>query len=217
MHTLLFYEDPAIAAALAGCAAAAAAAGCDALCVLALAILGALIVFYRDFDGVVRRPDPDSVYSPCNGTIMACSDAEIIVFLSPLDVHTQKAPVKGTIVMRESQPGEFNPAYMLEKSAYNEKVTTVFRSAHTDDLIEVDQIAGQLARRIVGWKKVGDRVEAGATYGLIKLSSQCRVRVPDGYECNVCVGERIVGGDTVLFTRSAAPTAACPPPAPLHS
>lgn len=197
MRTLLFYEDPIVAAVLITIGLVCR----PSLSLVALGILGALIVFYRDEDRTIENPDPTCVYSVCNGKVLRCNDREIIIFLSPLDMHTQKAPASGRIVARETKPGQFNPAFLLEKTEYNERVTTVFESV-SGTRISVDQIAGQLARRIVGWKKVGDKIKAGQTFGMIKLSSQCRVHVPEGYECNVCVGERVIGGRTILFKKN---------------
>lgn len=161
----------------------------------------AWILFYRDEDRAVTNEHADDiVFSACDGTVVACSNTEVIAFLSPIDMHTQKVPMSGTVVSITHKPGEFNPAFLLEKTEFNERTTTVFATKHGN--IAVVQVAGQLARRIVTMVKTGDKVDVGQTYGLIRLGSQVRLRVPLGFKCLTRIGAKINAAETPLFYKA---------------
>ena len=163
-----------------------------------IAVMLAWMLFYRDEDREVTNAHAaDMVFSACDGTVVACSDTEVIAFLSPLDMHSQKIPMSGTIRSITHKPGEFNPAFLLEKTEFNERTTTVIDTPCGE--ITVVQVAGQVARRIVTMVKVGDRVEVGQTFGLIKAGSQARVRVPPGFKCATRVGAKIRAAETPIF------------------
>jgi phosphatidylserine decarboxylase len=123
----------------------------------------------------------------------------VIAFLSPLNMHTQKCPASGTVVSITHKPGEFNPAYILQKTELNERTTTVFATKY--GLVTVIQVAGQLARRIVTMVQPGDDVDVGKTFGLIKAGSQCRVRAPPGFKCLTQLGAKIRAAETPIFIK----------------
>ena len=105
----------------------------------------------------------------------------VAIFMSPLDVHVNRAPFTSRIVAMEHRTGKgrrrgpFAPAYSKE-SEYNERVRTVFESK-SGERIEVMQISGALARTIVPWKGIGDELRRGERYGMIRLGSRVDVRV----------------------------------------
>jgi phosphatidylserine decarboxylase len=111
------------------------------------------------------------------------SDAwRVAVFMSPLDVHVNRAPIAGTITRMEHRTGKglrkgpYLPAYRKE-SAWNERVRSLFQ--REDELIvEVTQISGRLARTIAPWTGEGDVLRRGQRYGMIRLGSRVDVRVP---------------------------------------
>lgn len=115
-------------------------------------------------------------------------------------MHTQKIPMSGVVKSVTHKQGEFNPAFILEKTEFNERTTTVIETKHGDVMIV--QVAGQLARRIVTMVKPGDAVEVGKTFGIIKFSSQCRVRVPVGFRCLTQPGARVTAAETSIFIRA---------------
>jgi phosphatidylserine decarboxylase len=106
----------------------------------------------------------------------------IAVFMSPLDVHVNRAPMASTIERMEHRTGKglkrgpFLAAYKKE-SEYNERVRTVFLS-NDGVRIEVTQISGALARTIIPWQGIGDEMRRGQRYGMIRLGSRVDVRVP---------------------------------------
>lgn len=137
------------------------------------------------------------------------------IFMSPLDVHVNRAPIAGTIIRMEHRTGKgllrgpFVPAYRKE-SAWNERVRTVFVRA--DGLhVESTQISGLLARTIAPWSGEGDEMRRGQRYGMIRLGSRVDVRVPsDLFSPNVIgvnaeqaeypKGEFVQAGSSILFT-----------------
>ena len=171
---------------------------------LCLTLSAFMAFFFRD-------PERDSpvddrmVVSPADGRVVIAarvdqraedSPTQISIFLSPLDVHINRSPMAGEIVGVVYKPGAFHVASREIASVENEqniitvrgeKLTIVFR-----------QIAGVLARRIVLWKKKGDRVTLGERIGLMKFSSRMDVIMPAEVEVLVCKGDRVVGGVTVL-------------------
>ena len=109
----------------------------------------------------------------------------VAIFMSPLDVHVNRAPFASTIIAMEHRTGKsrrrgpFAPAFRKE-SEYNERVRTIFQS-EDGERVEVMQISGALARTIIPWKGIGDTLRRGERYGMIRLGSRVDVRVPAAY------------------------------------
>lgn len=163
-----------------------------------------MVFFFRDPERAC--PDDDSlIISPADGRVVVVSRVEpgsnnsaiqISIFLSPLDVHINRSPIAGEIIDVVYKRGAFHVASRDIASVENEqnivtvrgrKITIVFR-----------QIAGALARRVVLWKRAGDRVAMGERVGLMKFSSRMDVLVPAEVEVLVKEGQRVVGGITLL-------------------
>ncbi len=138
----------------------------------------------------------------------------VAVFMSPLDVHVNRAPEKGVLERLEHRAGKgmkrgpFAPAYKKE-SQYNERVRSVYRLGD-DTLIELTQISGALARTIVPWIGKGTEVRRGQRIGMIRLGSRVDVRVPaHRYTCDLISAESndpafpkgafVQAGSTVMF------------------
>ena len=171
------------------------------LCVLLAAFMA---FFFRDPERTCPVDDR-IVVSPADGRVVMIarvdervndSPTQTSIFLSPLDVHINRSPIAGEIVDVVYKPGAFHIASRDIASIENEqnivtvrgeKLTIVFR-----------QIAGVIARRIVLWKKKGDRVALGERVGLMKFSSRMDVILPAEIEVVVREGDRVVGGVSVL-------------------
>ncbi|MGB2175983.1 MAG: phosphatidylserine decarboxylase [Candidatus Poseidoniaceae archaeon] len=140
----------------------------------------------------------------------------VAIFMSPLDVHVNRAPRSSKIVAMEHRTGKgrrrgpFAPAFKKE-SEYNERVRTVFES-DDGERIEVMQISGALARTIVPWSGIGDTLRRGERYGMIRLGSRVDVRVPTAlYEPQVISaednhpqhpkGQFVKAGSDIIFKR----------------
>jgi len=152
----------------------------------------------------------------------ADSDAlRVAIFMSPFDVHVNRAPIASTIERMEHRCGKgrrrgpFLSAY-LKESAWNERVRTVLRGTEGSNssggiAIEVTQISGLLARTIDPWTSVGDELRRGQRYGMIRFGSRVDVRVPAATHSCVVIGadaednrypkgESVLAGSSVLFT-----------------
>jgi phosphatidylserine decarboxylase precursor-related protein len=145
------------------------------------------------------------VTCPCDGKVLHIErvrgSLHIAMFLNVHNVHVQYAPFDGVIVSMEHKPGTFAPAYLFEKSQYNERLVTTFETAVGP--MTVAQIAGQVARRIVPFHRPGARVHQGEPFGLIKLGSRVDVWIPDHRvtELLVKVGDRVRIGDGLCMVR----------------
>lgn len=159
----------------------------------------------------VPPTDPELAVAPADGTVssvtLAPAPAElgldsrprprISVFLSVFDVHVQRIPADGEVRRVAYRPGRFLTADLDKASEENERACVLLRSASGHDLVVV-QIAGLVARRIVCSARPGDRVQAGATYGLIRFGSRVDLYLPPGSSVLVHPGQRTVGGETPL-------------------
>lgn len=171
-----------------------------------LAALAAVfcLYFFRDFDR--KTPiDDNLIFSPGDGRILDASQTEttadgswrvIRIFLSVLDGHVQRSPVKGSVSKVDYKKGLFWDARDPRAHVENEQNAVTIVSPQ--GTIIVKQIAGLIARRIVCWVKPGAKLNQGERYGLIRFGSQVDVFVPTSVEVMVRVGERVVGGETVL-------------------
>jgi phosphatidylserine decarboxylase len=164
-----------------------------------LALTLFMLFFFRD----PHREPPAG-----DGLILAAADGRVTrieqtdegklvsVFLSPLDVHINRSPIAGIITAISYEPGRKMPATRDEASLLNERNSLVIAG---DSLtVTCTQIAGILARRIVCWPKVGDRLLQGQKFGLITFGSRTDVLMPAGTEIMVKVGDRVKGGETVI-------------------
>lgn len=160
--------------------------------------------FFRD---PKREPptDPNVVVAPADGRVTLVKQLSpdqkdsatlISIFLSPFDVHINRAPISGTITDLVYSPGKFLMATSEKASLVNEQnILTI----HGDKVtIVCKQIAGILARRVVCWKKKGDNVSVGERFGLIKFSSRTDVILPANVAIAVSEGSRVRGGTTVI-------------------
>jgi phosphatidylserine decarboxylase len=125
------------------------------------------------------------------------------VFLSLFDVHVQRAPVAGRVVLRKRTPGQFLNAMRTDSAACNENVLFGFESSErAGEKIGVRLIAGVIARRIVPWVAEGDVVERGERISLIQFGSRCDLYLPLSAKVQVQLGQHVRGGATVMATRA---------------
>jgi phosphatidylserine decarboxylase len=159
--------------------------------------------FFRDPRRRVPS-EPGIIVAPADGrvTLVRCgepdanSDSLVSVFLSPLDVHVNRAPIAGRITEINYKPGKFLMATDERARDVNEQNTLTI--AGEGITVKCAQIAGILARRIVCWKRAGDRVECGERFGMIKFGSRTDLVLPCNVEVTVRKGMRVRGGVTVI-------------------
>lgn len=166
--------------------------------------------FFRDPDRVTPLRE-GLVVAPADGKIslierlrppmeLGLGEAErvrISIFLSVFDVHINRAPVAGRIARSIYVPGLFLNAALDKASEDNERRSTVIAMPDGQE-IAVIQIAGLIARRIVSFKGEGASVGVGERIGLIRFGSRVDIYLPPGQGTLVAVGQRAVGGETVL-------------------
>ncbi|HVG69293.1 MAG TPA: phosphatidylserine decarboxylase [Vicinamibacterales bacterium] len=164
------------------------------------------LFFFRDPDRAIAAPDT-AVLSPADGRVMVAGLStsptfpsgrwqQISIFLSPMDVHVNRLPVGGRVVAVKYHPGRFLPAYKADAGELNEYTEVTID--HGGQMIVVRQIVGILARRIVCRIKEGDVVKAGDRFGVMKFGSRMDVFLPREAALQTKVGEKVVGGITVL-------------------
>ena len=122
----------------------------------------------------------------------------VSIFLSVFDVHINRAPVAGRVVRSIYVPGSFLNAAADKASEENERRGIVIDTAGGDSEIAMVQIAGLIARRIVTFVNEGDSVGVGQRVGLIRFGSRVDLYLPPGRDALVAVGQRAIGGETVL-------------------
>lgn len=160
------------------------------------------LYFFRDPD----RPIPAGAVavSPADGKVVAVrpespSLTRISVFLNIFDVHVNRAPVAGTIKEVFYKKGRFLVASREEASTQNEQNLVVMEADGSE--VAFRQIAGLIARRVVFYKKVGDRVETGERVGLIKFGSRVDVLLGPEWDIQVRPGMRVRAGSSILARR----------------
>jgi phosphatidylserine decarboxylase len=163
-----------------------------------------MLYFFRD-PRRVAPTDPDVVVSPADGRVtrVAALSSEgpasatlVSIFLSPLDVHINRAPIAGKITDVSYTSGKFLMATNERASLVNEQNALTIEGERIS--VVCKQIAGILARRIVCWKHAGDAVTLGERFGLIKFSSRTDVILPDNVTVTVKEGMKVQGGTTII-------------------
>ena len=171
-----------------------------------LALIGYTFAFFRD----PARPDPadkNGVVAAADGTVIDIAEAEepevlksrtkrVGIFLSIFDVHTNRAPVAGRITFCRHRKGLCLDARRPECSDKNEAMIWAFQNPRAT--IVVRQLTGAIARRIVAWSKVGDEVERGERFGMIRFGSRTEVYLPLSAKVLVKIGDRVKGGASVI-------------------
>jgi len=160
------------------------------------------LYFFRDPERAA--PEGDVLVAPADGKLVAIRQIEpertrVSIFLNIFNVHVNRAPVSGLITAIEYRRGQFRVASLEQASAQNEQ--NVFTVDCGGSTVVFSQIAGLIARRIVCYKRVGDRVVAGERIGMIKFGSRMDVFFGPEWELSAHVGERVKAGVSVLAVR----------------
>ena len=174
----------------------------------AFAVLFSFTVsFFRDPERT-SPADPQAIVAPADGRIVEVKtaiepnflkgDAQMVaIFLSVFDVHVQRAPIAGEIKLVKYVPGKFFDARNPKVSEENENRITGVESPD-GFRVTVRQIAGLIARRIVGWSASGAKLGRGDRIGMIRFGSRVEIFMPPGVEVTVKVGDHAKGGETIL-------------------
>lgn len=179
------------------------------LMVISLIFAGLIVYFFRI---PFRKIDLNEkhVLSPADGKIVEIKQVfeneyfkderiQVSIFMSPLNVHQNRAPIGGIIAYLKHKRGAFYPAFAEKSSELNERCSTVFKAKNGTEILS-RQIAGTVARRICTYIKPGDNIEQGAEYGFIRFGSRVDVFLPLAAKVKVELGEKPVGGKTIIAT-----------------
>jgi phosphatidylserine decarboxylase len=166
--------------------------------------------FFRDPDRTIKSNGRDIdtlVISPADGLVVGISEVDekeylmgratlISIFMSPLNVHVNRAPVTGKVEYLRYVKGEFLVADHPESTHRNERMIIGMNGKNGKILFA--QVAGYIARRIVCEAKIGDVLQAGERFGMIKFGSRVDVFMPPGVSVLTKVGDTVTAGETVL-------------------
>lgn len=164
------------------------------------------ISFFRD-PPRASNAAANAILAPADGKVIAISPApaalaaagfaqQISIFMSPLNVHVNRAPISGRVSEARWSPGAKFPAFRDKASELNEHAFV--RLEGEAGRVAYKQIAGSLARRVVCDLQVGDQVERGQRVGIIKFSSRVDLYLPPEVEVTAAVGQRCRAGVTVV-------------------
>lgn len=170
----------------------------------------ALWLFIISFFRIPKRQlviGENTVLCPADGKVVVIEEAhdteyfnekrlQISIFMSPANVHQNRNPVSGEVVYNQYHKGKYLVAWHPKSSTENERHSVVIKNQHAEVLVK--QIAGAVARRIVNYLKVGQRVKQGEEMGFIKFGSRVDVLLPLGTEVVVKLNQVVQGGVTVL-------------------
>lgn len=174
--------------------------------------------FFRDPPRRISA-NPNEVVSPADGKVTEAdwietpqgSRLRLSIFLNVFDVHVNRTPISGTVTQVNYKKGQFLNAMRADSNVLNEQNVVVIEDGNYS--VQVKQIAGLLARRIVCWVKPGDVLQKGQRFGLIKFGSRVDILLPPHANLRVKMGDRVRGGASVIATVPVpAEAAAVAPP-----
>lgn len=167
--------------------------------------------FFRDPDA--RVPEGKKlVLAPAHGTVDVVDETtepefmggkckRVSIFLNVFDVHVQKAPLSGKLVFHKHQDGQYLSATRSDCGTFNENVLLGFAPAEApEQKLGVRLIAGLIARRITVWAAAGETVVAGERISLVQFGSRADIYLPLDAQVKCKLGDKMVGGETILAT-----------------
>lgn len=177
-------------------------------------ILTVAVVFYllilQFFRNPIFQPPQDEqlVFAPADGKVVVIEEAEedeflkekrlqVSIFMSPVNVHVNRSPIKGEVKYYKYHPGKYLVAWHPKSSTENERTTVVLEHQNGTTLL-MRQIAGALARRIKCYVDKGDKLEQGGEFGFIKFGSRVDLYLPLGSEILVDIDQVTKGGRTAI-------------------
>jgi phosphatidylserine decarboxylase len=180
------------------------AAGVWSLAIVFAALAAFVAFFFRDPHREITT-DKNLIVSAADGRVtriekLNAEDADspvvVSVFLSVFNVHINRSPIAGEVTDVRYSKGQFVIATRNDASHINEQNALTIKNEQMTVICK--QIAGVLARRIVCWKKPGDRVDLGERFGLIRFGSRTDLILPPEVEIAVKLGDRVQGGVTII-------------------
>jgi phosphatidylserine decarboxylase len=181
--------------------------GWTLLTLFLLALTLFCVYFFRNPERVIPQ-DEDLVVAPADGKVVFVGPVEeeryfkqrvtkVSIFMSVFDVHVNRVPCSGRVVDSFYRRGEFLNASYDKASEVNEQAGLLLET-ETSQRVLVVQIAGLIARRIVTYPVIGDLLQRGARYGLIRFGSRVDIYLPLHADVSITLGEKTVAGETIV-------------------
>ena len=182
------------------------------LCELVFFISLVFLIFIVSFFRIPSRKltiNGTQVIAPADGKVVVIEETvdpeyfkdkrlQVSIFMSPLNVHVNRNPISGEVIYNQYHKGKFLVAWHPKSSTENERHSVVIRKNGFEVLVK--QIAGAVAKRIINYLEVGQKVEQGTEMGFIKFGSRVDLLLPVGTKINVGLNEVVQGGVTVIAT-----------------
>lgn len=174
--------------------------------IVTLGLLLFIISFFR-LPNRALTIDDNKIIAPADGKVVVIEEAvdeeyfkekrlQISIFMSPANVHVNRNPVAGEVVYNQYHKGKYLVAWNPKSSTENERHSVVIKHGKTEVLVK--QIAGALAKRIINYLEVGQKVEQCNELGFIRFGSRVDVLLPVGTKVHVQLNQVVQGGVTVL-------------------
>jgi phosphatidylserine decarboxylase len=169
-----------------------------------------LLLFIISFFRLPNRKltiDNNKIIAPADGKVVVIEETidpeyfkekrlQVSIFMSPANVHVNRNPVAGEVIYNQYHKGKYLVAWNPKSSTENERHSVVIKQGKTEILVK--QIAGALAKRIINYLEVGQKVEQGNELGFIRFGSRVDLLLPLGTKLHVQLNETVKGGVTVI-------------------
>ena len=176
------------------------------IAVISVVFLFLILYFFRVPNRVVNLDD-NKIIAPSDGKLVVIEKVfeseylneectQLSIFMSPLNVHVNRAPIAGEVAYEKYHPGKYLVAWHPKSSTENERNTVVFKNENVTVLTR--QIAGKLARKIVSYAKNGKNFKQNEDFGFIKLGSRLDLFLPIGTKIEVPLNTTVKGGQTII-------------------
>jgi len=188
---------------------------CADYCWISTSLIAISILFWLFIVSFFRIPnrkltiDENAVVSPCDGKVVVMEEVfdeeyfkakvlQVSIFMSPANVHVNRNPISGEVIYNQYHKGKYLVAWNPKSSTENERHSVVLKKGEKSILVK--QIAGAVAKRIVNYLKVGEKVSQSQELGFIKFGSRVDLLLPLGTKLNVSLNEVVQGGVTIIAT-----------------
>lgn len=183
---------------------------CNAVFLSSLILSGIFLLFIISFFRIPSRKytlDENLIIAPCDGKVVVIEETvdeeyfkekrlQISIFMSPANVHVNRNPISGEVIYSQYHKGKYLVAWNPKSSTENERHSVVIKKGSAEILVK--QIAGAVAKRIVNYLQVGQKVNQCEELGFIKFGSRVDLLLPLGTELNVTMNQVVKGGVTVI-------------------
>ena len=181
---------------------------CNIIFILTFGLLLFLISFFR-IPNRKHTVQDGAIVAPADGKVVVIEETteveyfkdkrlQVSIFMSPANVHVNRNPMDGEVVYNQYHKGKYLVAWHPKSSTDNERHSVVLKNGDKEVLVK--QIAGALAKRIVNYLQVGQKVKQTEEMGFIKFGSRVDLLLPVGTKVNVELNQAVQGGVTVIAT-----------------